>query len=345
VSEIVVVREQAVEPAVVLEAQGPAGGKGNPGAAGASAYDVAVENGFTGTEAEWLASLHGADGDSHVPDPAAQPDGKTLATLDGELVYTDPASGGASSWDDLTDKPTEFPPEAHTHTIEDVTGLGSALAAKADAASLGTAATEDASAFATAAQGALADTAVQPAGLTKTAVGLGDVDNTSDLDKPISTDVQAALSGKADTESGVPAGGSTGQVLAKASSADFDTQWVNQTGGGSSFPPTPTTVTLTDAMGDGTFEAPAQYVIYTITYSGPCRFRVYRTADGRTADADRPITTPYTGGADLVYEYVAPDATTDDGAPIHDVRAVGETDLYYSVDGDATTITMQLREA
>ena len=29
---------------------------------GASAYEVAVENGFEGTEAEWLASLQGADG-------------------------------------------------------------------------------------------------------------------------------------------------------------------------------------------------------------------------------------------------------------------------------------------
>lgn len=32
------------------------------GAAGKSAYDVAVDNGFVGTETEWLASLHGADG-------------------------------------------------------------------------------------------------------------------------------------------------------------------------------------------------------------------------------------------------------------------------------------------
>lgn len=30
---------------------------------GASAYEVAVENGFEGTEEEWLASLHGADGE------------------------------------------------------------------------------------------------------------------------------------------------------------------------------------------------------------------------------------------------------------------------------------------
>lgn len=31
---------------------------------------------------------------------------------------------------------------------------------------------------------------------------------------------------------GVPAGGTTGQVLAKKSDADYDTEWVDQTGGG-----------------------------------------------------------------------------------------------------------------
>lgn len=41
------------------------GAQGIPGADGApgkSAYQLAVEHGFVGTEAEWLASLKGADG-------------------------------------------------------------------------------------------------------------------------------------------------------------------------------------------------------------------------------------------------------------------------------------------
>ena len=46
---------------------------------------------------------------------------------------------------------------------------------------------------ATAAQGAKADSAVQPAGLTKAAVGLGNVDNTSDANKPVSTAQAAAF--------------------------------------------------------------------------------------------------------------------------------------------------------
>ena len=41
----------------------PSLSKGDPGEPGASAYDVAVDNGFVGTEAQWLASLVGADGD------------------------------------------------------------------------------------------------------------------------------------------------------------------------------------------------------------------------------------------------------------------------------------------
>jgi hypothetical protein len=49
---------------------GPRGEPGATGPAGESAYDVAVDNGFEGTESQWLTSLHGtagtngADGDS-----------------------------------------------------------------------------------------------------------------------------------------------------------------------------------------------------------------------------------------------------------------------------------------
>ena len=42
------------------------GGGGEPGADGASAYEVALANGFVGTEQEWLDSLVGATGDQGV---------------------------------------------------------------------------------------------------------------------------------------------------------------------------------------------------------------------------------------------------------------------------------------
>ena len=41
---------------------GGTGGTGEKGYPGLSAYEVAQENGYTGTEKEWLASLKGADG-------------------------------------------------------------------------------------------------------------------------------------------------------------------------------------------------------------------------------------------------------------------------------------------
>ena len=41
---------------------GELGGGGGSGTAGKSAYEIAVDNGFIGTETEWLESLKGADG-------------------------------------------------------------------------------------------------------------------------------------------------------------------------------------------------------------------------------------------------------------------------------------------
>lgn len=61
---------------------------------------------------------------------------------------------------------------------------------------LGTAAATNATDYATAAQGAKADTAVQPAAISN-------VDNTSDLNKPISNPTQAALDNKADLVNGM----------------------------------------------------------------------------------------------------------------------------------------------
>lgn len=69
--------------------QGPPGQDGQDGTDGApgkSAYEIAVENGFSGTETEWLASLEGEDG-----------------------------TDGASTWDGITGKPETFPPSPHNH--------------------------------------------------------------------------------------------------------------------------------------------------------------------------------------------------------------------------------------
>ncbi|SIN65099.1 collagen-like domain-containing protein [Algoriphagus halophilus] len=60
---------------------GPQGPVGAPGVDGDSAYEVAVANGFVGTEAEWLASLEGADGANGL-DGADGADG-----ADGDSAY------------------------------------------------------------------------------------------------------------------------------------------------------------------------------------------------------------------------------------------------------------------
>ena len=75
---------------------------------------------------------------------------------------------------------------------------------------------------ATSAQGALAATAVQPAGLTKAAVGLGSVDNTSDAAKPISTATQTALNLKAPLASPAFTGTPTGITKAHVGLGNVD---------------------------------------------------------------------------------------------------------------------------
>ena len=56
--------------------KGEKGDKGDAGADGKSAYEVAVANGYSGTQAQWLASLKGADG-APGKDGSAGKDGQT----------------------------------------------------------------------------------------------------------------------------------------------------------------------------------------------------------------------------------------------------------------------------
>jgi hypothetical protein len=129
------------------------------------------------------------------------------------------------TWSGITGKPTTFPPQAHNHFISDTVGLQAALDEKAtpadvtaavaavvDAApgaidtlnELAAALGDDAN-FASTVTTALAAKAplANPtftgtvSGVTKAMVGLGNVDNTSDANKPVSTATQTALDGKA----------------------------------------------------------------------------------------------------------------------------------------------------
>lgn len=63
---------------------------GEDGQDGASAYDIAVENGFEGTPEEWLASLSGSDGSDGICPTcdAVLDDNETLAVPAGFLRVT-----------------------------------------------------------------------------------------------------------------------------------------------------------------------------------------------------------------------------------------------------------------
>ena len=77
-------------PFMLVGCGGDAGPKGDAGNNGKSAYELAVENGFAGTEAEWLDSLKGANGTSsytHIKYADSMPDENADILLSGTGDY------------------------------------------------------------------------------------------------------------------------------------------------------------------------------------------------------------------------------------------------------------------
>lgn len=76
----------------------------------------------TATAAQVEDAVRKAHAHTNKPtlDKVGEQEGKLL--FDGKDV-----SGGIPNWDDIEDKPSEFPPAAHTHEISQVTGLQDAL--------------------------------------------------------------------------------------------------------------------------------------------------------------------------------------------------------------------------
>jgi len=124
------------------------------GVDGASAYEVAVSNGFVGTEAQWLASLVGPQGE---PGPAGSDAEVTSQNItaalgsapivegDARLTNARPPTGGAggvlsgsypnpgfavdmATQAELDAAIATRAPAVHTHAISDVVGLVEALA-------------------------------------------------------------------------------------------------------------------------------------------------------------------------------------------------------------------------
>lgn len=120
--------------------QGVAGQDGLDGNDGLSAYQIAVNNGFVGTESAWLLSLKGDQGEQGIQGEKGDK-GDTGAT--GQGIATGGATGQFLTKNSGTNYDTSW------------------------------------------------------ATITKSTVGLANVDNTSDADKPISTATQTALNAKA----------------------------------------------------------------------------------------------------------------------------------------------------
>ena len=89
-SDTIIINEDGGVVLIEVAEQGPPG----TGSDGASAYEVAVENGFVGDESEWLASLVGPEGPS-VTEPFVFGDFPgPLSTLTRDYLRFDLASGG-----------------------------------------------------------------------------------------------------------------------------------------------------------------------------------------------------------------------------------------------------------
>lgn len=75
---------------------GGGGGGGGTGANGKSAYEIAKEHGFKGTEAEWLASLVGDDGFSPVVSVSAITGGHKVTITDASGDHSFDVKDGAA---------------------------------------------------------------------------------------------------------------------------------------------------------------------------------------------------------------------------------------------------------
>lgn len=162
------------------------------GLPGLSAYEIAVANGFVGTQQEWLNSLKGVPGDIGSIDLSAY---YTMSDVDYLVNAREPsiAAGaitqyfrGDKTWQtlDKTAVGLSFVDNTSDANKPVSTAQQTALNAKENTIAAGT-------------LGQYLRGDKTWATLDKIAVGLPNVDNTSDANKPISTATQTALNAKA----------------------------------------------------------------------------------------------------------------------------------------------------
>lgn len=78
-----------------------------------------------------LSNLSDVVGTKAGKEEIVAPEDKTYGRKGDKWVPIEGGGGGASTWDEISGKPTEFPPSAHVHSMEDVEGLEAALDSKA----------------------------------------------------------------------------------------------------------------------------------------------------------------------------------------------------------------------
>lgn len=136
--------------------------KTEQGIPGKSAYETAVFNGFVGTEPEWLLSIGGEGGISQVQADYAQTDSDAADFIKNKPTLVDTNDSRFSD---------ARAPLTHTHPYEPAdSNIQSHISSTSN-----------------------------PHSVTATQIGLSNVDNTSDVNKPVSSATQTALNLKADS--------------------------------------------------------------------------------------------------------------------------------------------------
>lgn len=197
------------------------GAPGLEGEPGASAYAVAVASGFTGTEAEWLASLVGPQGikgdKGEKGDPGIQgPKGDTGPQGDRGLQGEQGVKGDKGDTGEQGPQGAQGVqgPKGDTGATG-AQGIQGIQGPKGDTGNTGPIGADGLSAYQVAVANGFVGTLSQWLASLK-----GDKGDTG------------ATGSTGAAGQGVPVGGTAGQVLSKKSASDYDTEWQTPSSGG-----------------------------------------------------------------------------------------------------------------
>lgn len=182
---------------------------------GLSAYEVAVANGFIGTEAEWLTSLQGLKGDTGDQGPQGIQGSDGATGPQGPIGLT-----GADGNDGATGSigPTGLQGE------QGIQGLTGDVGPQGPIGLTGPQGIQGLT-------GPQGEQGIQ--GLTGDIGAQGPTGNDGQDGSQGPQGIQGPAGNDGADGQGVPIGGTTGQVLSKIDATDFNTEWVNPVTGGS----------------------------------------------------------------------------------------------------------------